>query len=182
MIPIPAFNILALGLKLITHRLIPGLWDPLFKTLYTASMSLQAFLLFSAVCSVCFFNLLSSAPTSIVVSRIGSRCLRDSSKFFCNKCFSDPRSTLGVFYRQYRYHLVSPANGWYSKQLGPLWRWPAPGDPVSRRTPFAHRHGEYKRFESANVLVRSDSVCSISQCFTKPINYAHRFKRLSNRV
>ena len=37
--------------------------DPLFKTLYTASMSLQAFLLISAVCPVYFSDLLSSPPT-----------------------------------------------------------------------------------------------------------------------
>ena len=63
MIPIPAFNILAIGSKLITHRLIQGLWDPLFKILYTASMSMQIFLLISAVCLVYFTDLLSSPPT-----------------------------------------------------------------------------------------------------------------------
>jgi hypothetical protein len=63
MIPIPAFNILALGLMLVTHRFIRGPMDPLFKTLYTASMSVQAFLLISAVCPVYFTDLLSSPPT-----------------------------------------------------------------------------------------------------------------------
>ena len=67
MIQIPAFNILALGLKLITHRLIQGLWDPLFKTLYTASMSLQAFLFISAVCPVYFTDLFSSPPTGTLL-------------------------------------------------------------------------------------------------------------------
>ena len=67
MIPIPAFNILAanpaFGFKSITHRLIQGSMDSLFKTLYTASMSVQAFLLISAVCPVYFSDLLSSPPT-----------------------------------------------------------------------------------------------------------------------
>ena len=47
---VPASNILGLGLKSKTHKLIQGLLDPLSKTLYMASMSLQTFLSFSAVC------------------------------------------------------------------------------------------------------------------------------------
>ena len=47
---IQAFNILALGLKLKTHRLIQVLLDPLFKTLYTASLSMQTFPFLSQVC------------------------------------------------------------------------------------------------------------------------------------
>ena len=56
MIQIPAFNILALGLKLETHRLGPALLDmySLLITLYTGSMSMQAFLSISAVCPVYF--------------------------------------------------------------------------------------------------------------------------------
>jgi hypothetical protein len=60
---VPAFNILALGLKMKTHRLIQGHLDPLFKTLYTASMSLQTFLFLSVVCPVYFTDLLSSPLT-----------------------------------------------------------------------------------------------------------------------
>jgi hypothetical protein len=66
MIPIPAFNILALGLKLVMIHW-QGIWEqllePLFKTLYTASISMQAFLLISAVCPIYFSDLLSSPPT-----------------------------------------------------------------------------------------------------------------------
>ena len=68
MIPIPAFNILALGLKIITQRLVQGIWDPLFKTLYTASLSMQAFLLISMVCPVYFTDLFSSPPTLLLFS------------------------------------------------------------------------------------------------------------------
>ena len=68
MIPIPAFNILALGLKLITQRLVQCIWDPLFKTLYTASLSMQAFLLISMVCPVYFTDLFSSPPTLLLFS------------------------------------------------------------------------------------------------------------------
>ena len=55
MTQVPAFNILALGLKSKTHKLIQGHLDPLFKTLYTASMSLQTFLFLSTVFHVYLF-------------------------------------------------------------------------------------------------------------------------------
>jgi hypothetical protein len=60
---IPAFNILALGLKSKTHRLLQGLLGPLFKTLYTASLSMQTFLFLSTVCPVYFTDLFSSPLT-----------------------------------------------------------------------------------------------------------------------
>ena len=64
------------------------------------SMSLQVFLLISAVCPVYFADLLSSPPTlRYVVFRIGSHRLR-ADREHKNKYFWDPRSTLGVFYRQ----------------------------------------------------------------------------------
>ena len=110
---------------------------------------------------------------SIIVFRIGSPCLRDKHN---NKCFWDPRSNLGVFYRQYQHRFVICAvDKW--KQLDPLRRW---ARQVSRWTPFTHR--ESKGFESTNVLVRSDSVCSICQRLTKSISSAYRLKRLSNSV
>ena len=75
MIPIPAFNILAanlaLGFDLVTQIfliIVLTLMDPLFKTLYTASMSVQAFLLISAVCPVYFSDLLLSPPTLLLFS------------------------------------------------------------------------------------------------------------------
>ena len=149
-----------------------GLLDPLFKTLYTASLSMQIFLSLLTVRPVYFTDLLSN-PHSIDGFRIGSPCLRDKHN---NKYFWDPRPSLGVFYRQYQHR-------WFfwaidkRKQLDPLRRW---AEPVPRWTPFAHR--ESKCFESANFLVRSDSVCSICQRLTKSTPSAHRFKRLINSV
>ena len=65
---IPALNTLALGLKFKTHRLIQGLLDPLIKTLYTASLSMQTFLFLSTVCPIYFTGLLSSPLTIILFS------------------------------------------------------------------------------------------------------------------
>ena len=65
MIRIPAFNMLALGMKLITYRMIQGVLDPLFKTHYTVSMSMQAFLLLLAVCPVYYFTDFISSPLTL---------------------------------------------------------------------------------------------------------------------
>ena len=110
---------------------------------------------------------------SIIVFRIGCPCLRDKHN---NKCFWNPRSNLGVFYRQYQHRLVPcAADKW--KQLDSLWQW---SGSVSRWIPYNHR--ESKCFESANILVRSYSVCSISWRLNKSITSAYRFKRLSHSV
>ena len=162
---VPAFNILALGLKSKTHSLIQGLLDPLFKTLYTVSMLLQIFLFLSAVYPVYWFAFEPSH--SIVVFRIGCFCLRDKHN---NKCFWDPRSNLGMFYRQYQHRLVYCAIVEW-KQLDHVWQYP-----VTKWTPCAHR--ESKRFESANFLVRSDSV----QFSFQRNASTYRFKKLGNTV
>ena len=152
--------------------------DSLFKTLYTASMSMEAFLLISAVLPVYFADLLSSFLTLwYVVFRIGSHCLRDKHNRFI---INDPKSKLGVFYRQKEHRIVSSQlcrNRRKWKQLDPLWCWPLPN---TRWTPFTHRERNCCRW--GNLLVRSDPVCSICQRLTKSITSLYRFKRLSNPV
>jgi hypothetical protein len=113
MIPIPAFNILALGFKLMTHchrliihkglKLIQTPMDPLFKTLYTASMSLQAFLLISVVCPIYFTDLLSSPLTLSLFS--GSEVIVYGTVFVTNasgiqdpswECFIDNTTSFSL--------------------------------------------------------------------------------------
>jgi hypothetical protein len=60
---IPAFNIMALGLKSTAHRTLREIMDPLFNTLYTVSLSMQIFLFLSTVYLVYFTDLLSSPLT-----------------------------------------------------------------------------------------------------------------------
>ena len=110
---VPTFSILALGLKLETHTLVRGLMDALFKTLYTASISLQTFLILSTVCLLICFRALSLWYD---VFRDGNPCLRDNNN---NECFWNSRPNLGVFYWQYQHRLVPCAiDKW--KQLDPL--------------------------------------------------------------
>ena len=144
-------------------------------------MSAQAFLSISSVCPVYFtgfwFTIIEPSH-SIAVFRIGSHSLRDKQY---NKFFWDPRSNLGVFYRQYQHRFVSSQQcgiefQWNRTQLDPLWCWP---DPVTRWTPFTHR--ERKCFDT-NFLVRSNSVCSIGQRLTKSIISAYWCERLRNPV
>ena len=66
MIRIPTFNILALGLGSITRWMTLDLLDPLFKILYTASVSLQALLFLSSVCPVYFADFkFTSSPLTL---------------------------------------------------------------------------------------------------------------------
>jgi hypothetical protein len=73
MIRIPAFNMLALGLELATHRLIQGSMDSLFKILYMASMSMQALFFLSTVCPLPFTDLLSRPSHSMIIRRFQDR-------------------------------------------------------------------------------------------------------------
>jgi hypothetical protein len=141
----------------------------------------KLFVFLSAVCLIYFqvTDLLSSPLTQALSSFSGSEVLifgTSLNHWHNNKCFWESRSNMGVFYRQYKHQLVSCATG-KRRQLDPLRRW---AGPVSRWTPFAHRKS--KRFESADFLVRSDSVCSICQRLTESISIAYRFIRRSNSL
>ena len=111
--------------------------------------------------------LLSIPLTLSSFFRNGNLCLRDKHN---DKCFWDARSNLGMFYRQYQHRLVYCAVVKW-KQLDHVWQYP-----VTRWTPCAHR--ESKRFESANFLVRSDSV---QFSFQRNVS-AYRFEQLGITV
>ena len=166
---VPAFNILDLGLKTTTHRLTQGLLVPLSKGLYTASMSLQTFLFLSAVSPIYFTDLLSSPLT--LSSFSGSEVLVYGTTITTNASGSqDP--TWECF-------IDNTSIGWSPAPPMSVNNWILCGGGPGQ---FQVAHRESKRFESANFLVRSDSICSICQRLTKSIAIAYRFIRCSNSL